>query len=361
MSKILLEFQQKDFKAWANDPDLATKYITTRSKYPAPYNSWDFWMSKKNNKTPDDLRKYMDAFKSKTQVKKDIKKEGVDVLYDDGRWECLHIKTYAAAAEYGSGTCWCITGRYPGQEERGQYFFNDYLEREYTGYYFVIDRQGTNANGQGGKWCVCPSKREKGKWTIWGPQDEILDSIPGIPAGIKVPGVKSLGPYTVEDGVLTAIKANTQGVYDIPPEVKAIKQFLFMDNQFTVREINFYENSQLQEIGRGAFLGAAIETMELPKSCTKLGAGAFLNCDKLRKINLGGVKEIPANCFQYCDELELVHADEIIAVQDNAFLEILKPEELIIDTHVPLTDEVKEKLRSMGIVQFAVDTELQEA
>ena len=75
MSKILLEYQQKDFKVWAGDPDLATKYITTRSKYPAPYNSWDYWMSKKNNKTPDDLRKYMGDFKSKTQVKKDIKKD----------------------------------------------------------------------------------------------------------------------------------------------------------------------------------------------------------------------------------------------------------------------------------------------
>ena len=38
-----------------------------------------------------------------------------------------------------------------------------------------------------------------------------------------------------------------------------------------IGEINFSENSQLKEIGKGAFLGAAIETIELPKSCTKLG------------------------------------------------------------------------------------------
>ena len=62
----------------------------------------------------------------------------------------------------------------------------------------------------------------------------------------------------------------------------------------------------------------ALEEVVLPKSLINIGVGAFLGCEKLKKINLENVKFINASAFEGC-ALEEVKLDSINAIGNYSF------------------------------------------
>lgn len=91
---------------------------------------------------PDDIKSYIDNFKSQRDLRSAAKGSGAKLIYRDDDWSVYRITTYDAAALYGKNTKWCITGRYPGSESEGERYFNDYIN-DYNldgGYYFYINR-----------------------------------------------------------------------------------------------------------------------------------------------------------------------------------------------------------------------------
>ena len=102
------------------------------------------------NKDPEEVRDFVDNFQSESEKRKEAKK-GAKKLYENSDWIVYKITTYPAAQYYGKNTKWCITGRYPGHEGRGEEYFNDYISDNNLdgGYYFYI-----NKNDDYEKYCV---------------------------------------------------------------------------------------------------------------------------------------------------------------------------------------------------------------
>ena len=109
----------EDLKDYLGD-DLFDAYMKIRDKISDP-NFKDFNKLKKVDKK--DIQDFVSSFQSKSDKKKQDKFEGAKKLYEDDDWVVYRITTYSAAQLYGKGTKWCITGRYPGHEERGEGVF----------------------------------------------------------------------------------------------------------------------------------------------------------------------------------------------------------------------------------------------
>ncbi len=174
----LLEYNRSDFKKWANNDELVNKFLQMRNKLKAPENDMGYWVNPKNGKSPDDLNNFLDNYKSNTQKRTDAK-AGAKNVYEDDNWMCFKIETYDAAKFYGSGSKWCITGRYPGHESRGEEYFNSYLRNNYKGYYVVINKHPEDKEN-GTKWMVCPKQGNDNKVYMWWQKDFVGVSMPGF-------------------------------------------------------------------------------------------------------------------------------------------------------------------------------------
>lgn len=127
-----------------------------------PQNDLYYWLKRK----PSELNSYINDVGltiTKTQQRK-LDKQGADLLYDEDGWKVYKINTYDSAKYYGKGTKWCISGNYAGQEEQGQYYFNEYLSRGVNGYYFII-------NPFGEKWCWLDVDAEFKDAPLWDEED----------------------------------------------------------------------------------------------------------------------------------------------------------------------------------------------
>ncbi len=158
------EKDKEDLKKHLGD-DLYNDYMKIRDRIPKDQNGYkDF---QKLKKLPiEDVQDFVDNFQSEADKRKEAKK-GAKKLYEDSDWLVLKITTYPAAQYYGSGTKWCITGRYDGHEERGEEYFNNYIEDEDLdgGYYFYIDKKNPSK-----KYCVLQTKDKK-IHSIWNAKD----------------------------------------------------------------------------------------------------------------------------------------------------------------------------------------------
>ena len=71
--------------------------------------------------------------KSKGETEREIKSEGADKVYQDGKWTIIRLKTEEAAKYYGKGTQWCTAG---DEDNR----FDDYSSQ--GDIFVVMDRPG---------------------------------------------------------------------------------------------------------------------------------------------------------------------------------------------------------------------------
>lgn len=150
-------------------------------------------------KDPNEVKDYIDNFQSKSDIRRDDKK-GASKVYEDDKWTVYKITTYPAAQLYGKGTKWCITGRYPGHEGKGEKYFNNYIKDNNLdgGYYFYIKNDGKT------KFALL--RKESGEvLPLWNAADEpiqpqyILDEDPDFPSinGIfNPPSPDSYGLYS---------------------------------------------------------------------------------------------------------------------------------------------------------------------
>lgn len=195
-SELYLESKKDldDLKAYLGDA-LFDDYMKIRDKISDP-NFKDFSKLKKMDKK--DVQDFVSSFQSKSDKKKSDKTKGAKKLYEDSDWVVYKITSYPAAQLYGSGTKWCITGRYPGHEERGQEYFDDYIRQEKLdgGYYFYLSKEDPNE-----KYCVLQTKNGKIK-SIWNAKDTNLGSTSKRAyddARVSLPEVKEVNLQPVSD------------------------------------------------------------------------------------------------------------------------------------------------------------------
>ena len=103
-----------------------------------------------------DIQDWIDTFSTNRAKRQQDKVEGADKLYEDSDWVVYRITTYPAAQLYGSNTKWCIAGRYPDQEGKGEEYFNGYIEHGNLdgGYYFYLSKKDPSE-----KYCVLQKKK----------------------------------------------------------------------------------------------------------------------------------------------------------------------------------------------------------
>lgn len=141
-----------------------SKFTAIKDKIKDPEYKDIYKMVKKD---PDEVKDYIDNFQSKTDVRRAAKVEGATKLYEDDEWVVYKITSYPAAQFYGKNTRWCITGRYEGHEERGEEYFNKYINQNKLdgGYYFYINKKDPYK-----KFCIL--QQEGGKiLSIWDAED----------------------------------------------------------------------------------------------------------------------------------------------------------------------------------------------
>lgn len=182
LEQLYLEGARDDLKKYLGD-DLFDDYMKIRNKISDT--EWkDF--GKIQKKDLSDIRDYVDNFQSKSDVKKQDKNKGAELIYSKDGWKVYKITTYKAAQLYGKGTKWCITGNHEDYAERGQELFDTYIKTRKLDdcYYFYIADDGD-------KYCVL--KRKDGIIdSIWAANDnrisgaDILKKRPDFPS---VPGV----------------------------------------------------------------------------------------------------------------------------------------------------------------------------
>ena len=316
-NRLLLEYNRKDLRIWAGE-ELAAKFFDNRSKYPAPYNNLDYWISKSS---PEALADYMDNYKSKNQVEKEKKVAGSEKIYDDGRWLVVHCMTYPAMAYYGKGTKWCIAGNYPGHEgeERGTHYFNSYLESRYSGYYVFIDRKGEDMNN---KWCVCVLREDPNNCDIWSAPDYTVNYIPDAP---NVKGLPPVSKFIIDGTTFKGIRSKTSrgnrgDSIQISSDIEEIAKRALYNCDASV--ISFEQPSKVHTIETGAFAQCEeITELIIPDSVTELGNSVFLSCDKLTRLSLGsGITKLTKNLVAFCPELKRIDIKGKITDIDQTWL-----------------------------------------
>lgn len=193
------EKDKEDLKKHLGD-DLYNDYMKIRDKISKDDNDYkDF---QKLKKLPiEDVKSFIDNFQSETEKRKEAKK-GAKKIYDDGDWLVYRITTYPAAQYYGKNTKWCITGRYPGHEGRGEEYFNDYIDDNNLdgGYYFYLNKKDPSD-----KYCVLQTQ-DGDIHSVWDATDTYRgNTVDKIKVELPtVPGV-NLNKYNKRD-IITASK-----------------------------------------------------------------------------------------------------------------------------------------------------------
>ena len=165
-----------------------------------------YWIRKSKEDldgTIEELDKFLSKLENKVSrnARSKIASEGADVVYEDEDWIVLKINTYEAAVKYGAGTTWCITGRYHGAEDSGEYYFNSYKENHGWDYYFYIVKDGRDLEGRQEKYCLCYGGGDN--WCVWNAEDDDLTSegetVPGAPHVEGLPDIANELPEGAED------------------------------------------------------------------------------------------------------------------------------------------------------------------
>ena len=106
----------------------------------------------------------------------------------------------------------------------------------------------------------------------------------------------------------------------VPAAVKALPENMFRDCT-SLNAVTFASGSQLQTIGKWAFMSTAVAAIEIPEGVTELSDGVFKNCLSLTEITLpSNLVSVGGGCFYNCKALTTVNvcADNL-TIADRAF------------------------------------------
>ena len=106
----------------------------------------------------------------------------------------------------------------------------------------------------------------------------------------------------------------------VPAAVKALPENMFRDCT-SLNAVTFASGSQLQTIGKWAFMSTAVAAIEIPEGVTELPDGVFKNCLSLTEITLpSNLVSVGGGCFYNCKALMTVNvcADNL-TIADRAF------------------------------------------
>ena len=106
----------------------------------------------------------------------------------------------------------------------------------------------------------------------------------------------------------------------VPAAVKALPENMFRDCT-SLNAVTFASGSQLQTIGKWAFMSTAVAAIEIPEGVTELPDGVFSGCLSLTEITLpSNLVSVGGGCFYNCKALTTVNVDaDNLTIADRAF------------------------------------------
>ena len=111
---------------------------------------------------------------------------------------------------------------------------------------------------------------------------------------------------TSPDGTQENLKLSVTGSGAIPSYQSDFSPW----EKYNHKTTEIYVAPTITEIGDYAFFETAITSFEIPSSCTRIGASAFLRCTNLKEIYIpSNVETIGALAFRGCTSLSLIHYD----------------------------------------------------
>lgn len=105
---------------------------------------YSYWIGMLNawgyEETVGELRRLLKEKVGYDDEEKSEIEKGSEVVCERDGWIIYRITNYIASEYYGQGTGWCISGNYPGHENRGRQHFEDYIkDTNPYGYFFLIN------------------------------------------------------------------------------------------------------------------------------------------------------------------------------------------------------------------------------
>ena len=231
-----LMFESKQDQEILNDflgNDYYNKYQAIKNKISDPEYK-DIY--KLVNKDSDDVKNYIDNFKSSRDKRTASKEIGAIKVYEDSDWVVYHITNYNAAKYYGRDTKWCITGNYNGLPN-GQIEFDKY--NAHSDIYFYINKHIARE-----KYCVLKNRSTGSITSIYDSKDYDLGKSL-LFTDVDLPYVKEVGLNTKQqEDLFDAIRTSEGDIEDIEEYV----------NKDTVNAVNTNGNTPLMvAIGRNKF------------------------------------------------------------------------------------------------------------
>lgn len=303
--------------------------LKKQGRLTSPQNDIYYWLKKK----PQELRDFlMDMHLSRSNSEqRRLDKSGADLVYNKDGWKIYRIDTYDAAKYYGKGTKWCISGNYPGQESKGEAYFNDYKNLGVKDYYFII-------NPENHKWCYLYANANFPESVLWDEKDNGVsdiydDTVPNFPKGaIEVlPGIKAHMKTTGDVADLIRFAKENNGWLRVTNDIKnklerlsdegtnEIKKYITkveILGEADIISTNLFKNFNLERvqiddgiitIEHSAFRDCySLKFVRLPKTLKFIQEYAFANCESLENIKIPStIKYIGDYAFFGCKDLTI--------------------------------------------------------
>ena len=303
--------------------------LKKQGRLKSPQNDIYYWLKK----NPQELRDFlMDMHLSRSNSEqRRLDKSGADLVYNKDGWKIYKINTYDSAKYYGKGTKWCISGNYPGQESKGEAYFNDYKNLGVKDYYFII-------NPENHKWCYLYANANFPESVLWDEKDNGVsdiydDTIPNFPKeAIEVlPGIEVHMNTTGDVADLIRFAKENNGWLRVTNDIKnklerlsdegtnEIKKYITkveILGEADIISTNLFKNFNLERvqiydgiiaIEHSAFRDChSLKFVRLPKTLKFIQEYAFANCESLENIKIPStIKYIGDYAFFGCKDLTI--------------------------------------------------------
>ena len=303
--------------------EIADKFFKLKNRIKSPQNDLYFWLKKE----PVELQDFIDdleSTKSKTQIEREAK-QGAKLLYNKNGWKIYRIDTYEAATYYGKNTEWCISGNYPGNEGRGQTYFDNYKNNGVIDYYFIISPDNH-------KWCYLHTEDGFGDSVLWNEVDDGFtdirdDEIPDFPVDAMevMPGFKEhFKVMTTSEQRLRSTVIRTH-VLDYTEETRDILKNYSTVNKPTwltdyVDKLIIHKDCETVRNEEFLYMDHVQEII-IEDGITEIGVASFAVCTRLTKVYIPNtVKTIFSKAFASCFELKKIYIPSSVEyIGESAF------------------------------------------
>lgn len=193
----------------------------------------------------------------------------------------------------------------------------------------TVDQNGTIVAQQEGTTIVTVKVLFDGKATLYSARVSISVKDPFTTMGMYLMNYRGLGGEVVipDNRGITAIYSYAFSNYDYVDKDLSAGDVIDEEDPYYIKQMYLGEDTitkvvipeGVTAIEAYAFAKlTALEEVVLPKSLIRIGVGAFLGCEKLKKINLENVKFINEKAFSGC-ALETIDLSGVVAIGNYTF------------------------------------------